>query len=176
VKAFTSATAAATSTLTTDLTRALPGSFVVARESAFTYKGKAIDARQIGRELQVRYVLEGSALQDSDQIRINAQLVDAQVGNEIWAERFDTARSEVLRGLSVWPNPRIASRSDVTIGPVRDGIDLDQHNRLARYYFHQRHAAQHCAAHEERVRLPVLTCTGSLGAARESSVGQFDVR
>jgi len=86
-----------TDALTTDLSRALPGSFVVARETAFTYKGKPIDARQVGRELQVRYVLEGSALQEGDQIRINAQLVDTQAGNEIWAERFDTTRSEVLR-------------------------------------------------------------------------------
>ena len=86
-----------TDTLTTDLSRALPGSFVVARETAFTYKGKPIDARQVGRDLHVRYVLEGSALRESDQIRINAQLVDTQAGNEIWAERFDTTRSEVLR-------------------------------------------------------------------------------
>ena len=86
-----------THSLTTDLSRALPGSFVVARETAFTYKGKTVDARQIGRELHVRYVLEGSALLDGEQVRVNAQLVDAQMGNEIWAERFDTARSGVLR-------------------------------------------------------------------------------
>jgi TolB-like protein/Flp pilus assembly protein TadD len=86
-----------TDSLTTDLSRALPGSFVVARATAFAYKGKAIDARQIGRELRVRYVLEGSALLDRDNVRVNAQLVDAQLGNEIWAERFDTARSDMLR-------------------------------------------------------------------------------
>jgi len=86
-----------TDSLTTDLSRALPGSFVVARATAFTYKAKAVDARQIGRELGVRYVLEGSALLDGEQVRVNARLVDAQVGNEIWAERFDTARSGVLR-------------------------------------------------------------------------------
>jgi TolB-like protein/DNA-binding SARP family transcriptional activator len=86
-----------TDSLTTDLSRALPGSFVVARETAFTYKGKAIDARQIGRELHVRYALEGSALLEGEQIRVNARLVDAQMGNEIWGERFDTARGDVLR-------------------------------------------------------------------------------
>jgi adenylate cyclase len=86
-----------TDSLTTDLSRALPGSFVVARETAFTYKGKPVDARQIGRDLHVRYALEGSALLDGDQVRINAQLVDAQMGNEVWAERFDTARSGILR-------------------------------------------------------------------------------
>jgi TolB-like protein/Flp pilus assembly protein TadD len=86
-----------THSLTTDLSRALPGSFVVSRETAFTYKGKAIDAREIGRELHVRYVLQGSAMLDGEQIRINAQLVDAQAGNELWAERFDSARAGILR-------------------------------------------------------------------------------
>jgi TolB-like protein len=85
-----------TDSLTTDLSRALPGSFVVARETAFTYKGKSVDARQIGRDLRVRYVLEGSTLLDGDQVRINARLADAQIGNEIWADRFDTARGGIL--------------------------------------------------------------------------------
>jgi TolB-like protein/tetratricopeptide (TPR) repeat protein len=83
--------------LTTDLSRALPGSFVVARETAYTYKGKATNARQIGRELHVRYVLEGSTLLDGEQVRVNARLVDAQAGNEIWAERFDTGRGSILQ-------------------------------------------------------------------------------
>jgi adenylate cyclase len=86
-----------TDSLTTDLSRALPGSFVVARETAFTYKGKALDARQIGRELNVRYALEGSALIEGEKIRINVRLVDAQMGNEVWAERFDTARGGILQ-------------------------------------------------------------------------------
>src|SRR5215831_16262905 len=81
-----------TDSLTTDLSRALPGSFVVARATAFTYKAKAVDARQIGRELDVRYALEGSVLFEGQQIRINARLVDCQAGNEIWGERFDTSR------------------------------------------------------------------------------------
>jgi TolB-like protein len=86
-----------TDSLTTDLSRALPGSFVVARETAFTYKGKAMDVRRIGRELHVRYVLEGSALREGERIRVNARLLDAQIGNEIWAERFDTMRSGILQ-------------------------------------------------------------------------------
>ena len=73
-----------TDSLITDLSRALPGSFVVARATAFTYKGKATDARQIGRDLDVRYALEGSVLLDGEQVRINARLVDTQAGNEIW--------------------------------------------------------------------------------------------
>jgi len=86
-----------TDSLTTDLSRALPGSFVVARGTAFTYKGKASDVRQIGRELNVRYALEGSVMLHGDQGRINARLVDTQLGNEIWADRFDTARTDVLQ-------------------------------------------------------------------------------
>ena len=85
-----------TDSLTTDLSRALPGSFVIARATAFTYKGKAVDARQIGVELHVRYLLEGSVLLNGERVRVNARLVDTQLGNEIWSERFDAARSDAL--------------------------------------------------------------------------------
>lgn len=86
-----------THSLTTDLSRALPGSLVVARDTAFTYKGKPTDPRQIGRELHVRYALRGSVLLEGDQVRVDAQLIDTGIGNEIWAERFDTARSGLLQ-------------------------------------------------------------------------------
>jgi adenylate cyclase len=85
-----------TDSLTTDLSRALPGSFVVSRDTAFAYKGKAADVRQIGRALDVRYVLEGSVLLDGDIARVNSQLVDAQTGGHLWAERFDLKRTAVL--------------------------------------------------------------------------------
>jgi adenylate cyclase len=77
-----------TENLTTDLSR-LSGSFVVARNTAFAFKGKNVDARDIGKELGVRYVLEGSVQRDQNQVRVNAQLIDAQSGGHIWAERFD---------------------------------------------------------------------------------------
>jgi TolB-like protein/DNA-binding winged helix-turn-helix (wHTH) protein/Flp pilus assembly protein TadD len=77
-----------TDDLTTDLSR-LADMFVIARNTAFTYKDKPIDARRIGRELGVRYVLEGSVRRSDDQVRINAQLVDAETGAHLWAERFD---------------------------------------------------------------------------------------
>ncbi len=77
-----------TDDLTTDLSR-IDGSVVIARNTAFTYKGKAVDAKQIGRELGVRYVLEGSVQRSSKEVRINAQLVDAATGRQLWAERFD---------------------------------------------------------------------------------------
>jgi adenylate cyclase len=77
-----------TEDLTTDLSR-IDDSFVISRNTAFTYKAKAIDAKQIGRELNVRYVLEGSVRRSGDQVRINVQLVDAETGAHLWAERFD---------------------------------------------------------------------------------------
>jgi TolB-like protein len=77
-----------TEDLTTDLSR-ITGSFVIARSTAFTYKGKPIDAKQIGRELGVRYLLEGSVRRSGQQVRVNAQLLDAETGAHLWAERFD---------------------------------------------------------------------------------------
>ena len=77
-----------TESLTTDLSR-IAGSFVIARNTAFTFKGKAVDVKQIGRELNVRYVLEGSVQRGGNRLRVNAQLIDAETGNHLWAERFD---------------------------------------------------------------------------------------
>jgi len=84
-----------TETLTTDLSRC-SGVFAISRNTAFAYKGKPIDARQIGRELGVRYVLEGSVQNTSERIRFNAQLVDAESGGHLWAERFDKQRADLL--------------------------------------------------------------------------------
>jgi TolB-like protein len=77
-----------TESLTTDLSR-ISGAFVIARNSAFSYKGKAIDVRQVGRELNVRYVLEGSVQRGGNRLRVNVQLIDVETGNHLWAERFD---------------------------------------------------------------------------------------
>ncbi|WP_024518696.1 adenylate/guanylate cyclase domain-containing protein [Bradyrhizobium sp. Tv2a-2] len=77
-----------TENLTTDLSR-IRGSFVIGRHTAFTYKGKAVDLKQIGRELNVRYVLEGSVQRGGNQLRVNVQLIGAETGNHLWAERFD---------------------------------------------------------------------------------------
>jgi adenylate cyclase len=70
--------------------------FVIARNSTFAYKGKAVDVRQIGRELGVRYVLEGSIRRDGDRVRISAQLVDAVSGAHRWAERYDRTVSDIF--------------------------------------------------------------------------------
>jgi len=77
-----------TESLTTDLSR-ISGSFVIGRHTAFTYKNKAVDLKQVGRELNVRYVLEGSVQRSGNRLRVNVQLVDAGTGNHLWAERFD---------------------------------------------------------------------------------------
>jgi TolB-like protein len=84
-----------TESLTTDLSRC-SGVFAISRNTAFAYKGKPIDARQIGRELGVRYVLEGSVQNAGERFRFNAQLVDAESGAHLWAERFDKQRADLL--------------------------------------------------------------------------------
>src|SRR6267154_1348450 len=77
-----------TEDLTTDLSR-LANMFVISRNTAFTYRNKPVDTKQIGRELGVRYVLEGSVRRSGDQVRINAQLIDAATDAHLWTERFD---------------------------------------------------------------------------------------
>ena len=77
-----------TESLTTDLSR-IAGAFVIGRSTAFSYKGKSPDLRQIGRELNVRYVLEGSVQRGGNRMRVNVQLIDAETGSHVWGERFD---------------------------------------------------------------------------------------
>ena len=85
-----------TENLTTDLSR-IRDSFVIARNTAFTYKGKNLDAKQIGKELGVRYVLEGSVQRDQNRVRVNVQLVDAETGAHLWADRFEEDVSDVFK-------------------------------------------------------------------------------
>ena len=84
-----------TESLTTDLSR-IRGSFVIGRNTAFTYKGKAVDLKQIGRELNVRYVLEGSVQRGGNRMRVNVQLIDAETGSHLWAERFDKPLADLV--------------------------------------------------------------------------------
>ena len=84
-----------TESLTTDLSR-IRGAYVVARNTAFTYKGKPLDVKTIGRELNVRYVLEGSVQRGGDRMRVNVQLIDAESGNHLWAERFDKPLADLF--------------------------------------------------------------------------------
>ena len=84
-----------TESLTTDLSR-IPAAFVIARNTAFTFKGKAVDVRLIGRELGVRYAMEGSVQSSGNRIRVNAQLIDTETGAHLWAERFDKPRADIF--------------------------------------------------------------------------------
>jgi TolB-like protein/class 3 adenylate cyclase len=84
-----------TESLTTDLSR-IRRAVVIARNTAFTYKGKPLDVKTIGRELNVRYVLEGSVQRGGSRMRVNVQLIDAESGNHIWAERFDKPLADLF--------------------------------------------------------------------------------
>jgi adenylate cyclase len=83
-----------TDDLTTDLSR-IDASFVISRTTAFTYKGKSIDVKQVGRDLGVRYVLEGSVRPLGEQVEVNVQLIDTESGAHVWADRFDTDRTNL---------------------------------------------------------------------------------
>jgi adenylate cyclase len=92
-----------------------PSLFVIARNSTFTYKGRAVDVKQVGRELGVRYVLEGSMRKAGNRIRVTAQLVEAEGGNHIWAERYDrkladifTVQDEITEAVTTAIAPAIA--------------------------------------------------------------------
>ena len=78
--------------------------FVIARNSSFAYKGRSVDVKQVGRELGVRYVLEGSVRRSGNRLRITAQLIEAESGNHVWAERarlaLATASSDAPRAAS----------------------------------------------------------------------------
>ena len=84
-----------TDDLITDLSK-IAGLFVIARNSVFTYKGKSVNVKQIGRDLGVRYVLEGSVRKADNQVRINAQLIDTTTGGHLWAERYDGEMANIF--------------------------------------------------------------------------------
>jgi TolB-like protein len=121
-----------TESLTTDLS-ALANAFVVARNTAFTYKGKAVDAKQLGRDLNVRYILEGSIQRGGSRLRVNAQLIDAITGNHLWADRFDKPmadpfdmQDEIVSRLANLLRPELmaaeAERAEREANP--DSVDL----------------------------------------------------
>jgi len=85
-----------TENLTTDLSR-IRNSFVIARNTAFTFKDKAVDAKQIAKELAVRYVLEGSVQRDQNRVRVNAQLIDGETGAHLWADRFQEDVADLFK-------------------------------------------------------------------------------
>jgi TolB-like protein/class 3 adenylate cyclase/Tfp pilus assembly protein PilF len=98
--------------------------FVIARNSSFAYKGRAIDVKQVGRELGVRYVLEGSVRRAGERLRINGQLIDASNGTHLWAERFDGALAEVFD-----LQDRIATSVVGAIAPRLEEAEIDRAKR-----------------------------------------------
>lgn len=84
-----------TESLTTDLSLSA-GASVIACNTAFTFKGKAVDVKRIGRELNVRYALEGSVQRSGSRLRVNAQLINSETGNHLWAERFDKSVADLF--------------------------------------------------------------------------------
>jgi adenylate cyclase len=94
---------------------------VIARNSSFSYKGKAIDVKHVGRELGVRYVLEGGVRRSGERVRVTAQLVEADTGNHIWAERFDRALADVFAVQN-----EIADAVATAIGPAVAGAEMQR--------------------------------------------------
>jgi adenylate cyclase len=98
--------------------------FVIARNSSFAYKGRNVDARQVGRELGVRYILEGSVRKGGNRVRVTGQLVEAETGNHLWAERYDRASDDVF-----------AIQDEITesvIGCIQPELYAAEHGRVKR--------------------------------------------
>ena len=118
--------------------------FVIARNSSFTYKGKSIDIRQVGRELGVRYVLEGSVRKASNRVRITAQLIDATTGHHMWADRYDrgledifAVQDEITQNITGALAPGIVA-AEVQRAQSKNSAELGQWERVMRAHWHIR--------------------------------------
>jgi TolB-like protein len=136
-----------TESLTTDLSR-IRDSFVIARNTAFAYKGKHMNVRSIGRELGVRYVLEGSVQRTGDMIRISAQLIDAESGGHLWAERFDKPLANLFDMQDeIVVRPASQLQAEIIDAEARRAVRLTNPDSLDLYFqgealFHQGLALQ----------------------------------
>jgi adenylate cyclase len=126
-----------TEDLTTDLSR-ISNSFVISRNTAFAYRNKPVDAKQIGRELGVRYVLEGSVRRSGNQVRVNTQLIDAETDARLWTERFDsdtgnllTLQNEITSRIAVALNIELTSREASRPTEHPDALDYILRGRAA---------------------------------------------
>jgi len=127
--------------------------FVIARNSSFTYKGKSSDVRQVGRELGVRYVLEGSMRKSGNRVRITAQLIEANSGHHVWAERYDRAledifavQDEITHSIIGAIAPGIVA-AEVQRTHGKDSTELSQWERVMRAHWHvQRLTREDCKA------------------------------
>lgn len=165
-----------TESLTTDLSR-IAGSFVIARNTAFTFKGKAIDVRKLGRELNVRYVLEGSVQRGGHRLRVNVQLIDVATGNHLWAERFEKPitdlfdmQDEIVSRLANTLDAQLieaeARRSERSLRP--DATDLIFQGRA---WFNKGMSAEHMAQARAFFERALVLDPGNI----EALVGTADV-
>ena len=118
--------------------------FVIARNSSFTYKGKSVDVRQVGRELGVRYVLEGSVRKAGNRVRLTAQLIDATTGHHVWADRYDRAfedifvvQDEITHSIIGAIAPGIVA-AEIQRTQGKDAAELGQWERMVRAHWHAR--------------------------------------
>jgi len=130
--------------------------FVIARNSSFTYKGKTVDVKQVGRELGVRYVLEGSVRKASNRVRITGQLVDAVTGAHVWADRFDGALEDIFD-----LQDRVAASVAGIIEPKLRHVEMERARRkptesLDAYDLYLRALAQFAVSHEGNLEALML--------------------
>lgn len=131
--------------------------FVIARNSSFTYKGKSVDVRQVGRDLGVRYVLEGSVRKAGNRVRITAQLIDAATGHHVWADRYERAledifavQDEITHSIIGAIAPGIVA-AEIQRTQGKDAAELGQWERVMRAHWHvQRFTRDDCL---EAIRL-----------------------
>jgi adenylate cyclase len=126
-----------TEDLTTDLSR-IAGSFVISRNTAFTYRNKPVDTKQIGRELGVRYVLEGSVRRSGNKVRVNAQLIDAETDAHLWADQFDgdtgdlfALQNEITSRIAIALNLELTIREAARPTANPDALDYISRGRAA---------------------------------------------
>jgi TolB-like protein/cytochrome c-type biogenesis protein CcmH/NrfG len=143
--------------LTTALSR-IKGAFVIARSTAFTYKGKPVDVKQVGKELDVRYALEGSAQYSGGKVRVNAQLIDAETGAHLWADQFDVDRSDLLE-----MQDEIVTRLSRALTIQLVAVDIARVNRTRPGNLDAQDLAMRCAA-------AMMSVTGGTDWAAASSL------
>jgi TolB-like protein/Flp pilus assembly protein TadD len=135
---------------------------VIARNSSFTYKGKSVDVRQVGRELGIRYVLEGSVRRAGNRVRITAQLIDAASGHHLWADRYDreladvfVVQDEIARNITGAIAPGIIS-AEMQHAQRKDPSQLDAWDHIMRAHWHIRRFTQDDLAEARRLLVQAI--------------------
>jgi adenylate cyclase len=136
-----------TEDLITDISR-ISGLFVIARNTMFTYKGRAVNVQEVGRELGVRYILEGSVRKAGDQVRINAQLIDVEHGQHLWSDRFDrhltdifALQDEITRKIVTALAVELTGDEEIRLGRATQ-VDPEAYDMLLRGLEHYRRYTQ----------------------------------